>query len=66
LKSYRIYIVGRDGRLQLGEALEAADDLAARAAALAAARPGQTVELWEGGRLVGRVAEDGRFIPDGA
>jgi hypothetical protein len=61
LKSYRIYIIGRDGRLELGQALQAQDDAAASAVAKAAAAPGQSLELWEGGRLVGRVSEDGVF-----
>ena len=63
MKSYRIYIIGRDGRLQLGQAFQGQDDAAATAIARAAATPGQTLELWEGGRLVGRVSEDGGFTP---
>jgi len=61
LKSYRIYIVSRDGRLQLGQALEAEDDAAAGLAAQGAATPGLTAELWEGGRLVGWVSDRGVF-----
>ena len=63
MKSYRIYIIGRDGRLQLGQAFQAQDDAAASAVARAAAAPGQSIELWEGGRMVGRASEDGVFTP---
>jgi hypothetical protein len=63
VKAYRIYIVGADGRLQLGQAFEAADDRAAAARAEGSAPQGQTAELWEGGRMVGRVDLDGVFRP---
>ena len=65
MKSYRIYIVDPDGRLQLGQAFEAVDDRAAGAQAESAAQKGRTAELWEGGRLVGRVSEDGAFTVGG-
>lgn len=61
VKSYRIYLIGRDGRLQLGAAFEAADDQAAAARALEVAAAGQAAELWEGGRLVGKVSRRGVF-----
>jgi hypothetical protein len=61
VKSYRIYLVGRDGRLQLGEAFEAADDAAAAARALELAQSGQAAELWAGGRIVGKVSQEGVF-----
>jgi hypothetical protein len=61
LKSYRIYIVDGDGRLQLGQAFEAADDTVAAARALELAQMGQSAELWEGGRIVGRVSKIGGF-----
>jgi len=61
VKAYRIYIVGSDGRLQLGQAFEASDDVAAAARAEGHAAKGQTAELWEGGRLVGRVSKQGVF-----
>ena len=61
MKSYRIYILEPDGRLQLGEAFAAADDQAAAARAEEVAQKGRTAELWEGGRLVGRVSKDGVF-----
>jgi hypothetical protein len=63
LKSYRIYIVGADGRLQLGQAFEEADDAVAAARAVSLAVNGQTAELWEGGRMVGWVSGDGVFSP---
>ena len=62
MKSYRIYIVGPDGRLQLGLAFQAANDRAAGAEAQGAVARGQVAELWEGGRLVGRV-RTGVFNP---
>jgi hypothetical protein len=61
VKAYRIYIVGSDGRLQLGHAFEATDDLIAGARAETHAARGQVAELWEGGRMVGRVTSDGVF-----
>jgi hypothetical protein len=65
VKSYRIYIVGADGRLHLGEAFLAGDDIAAAARAQTHAGPGQVAELWEGGRMVGQVREDGVFLGGG-
>jgi hypothetical protein len=61
LKAYRIYIVGSDGRLQLGKAFEATDDIVAGATAETHAVRGQIAELWEGGRMVGRVSKHGVF-----
>jgi hypothetical protein len=61
VKSYRIYIIEPDGRLQLGEAFAATDDKAAAARAEEVAQKGRAGELWEGGRLVGRVSPDGVF-----
>lgn len=61
VKSYRIYIVGSDGRLQLGQAFDATDDVAAGRRAEVVAVRGQVAELWEGGRMVGRVTTDGVF-----
>jgi hypothetical protein len=65
VKSYRIYIVDPDGRLQLGQAFEAVDDRAAAAVAESFAQRGRTAELWEGGRMVGRVSKDGAFDAGG-
>jgi hypothetical protein len=62
VKAYRIYIIGSDGRLQLGHAFEALDDVVAAGRAKSHAARGQVAELWEGGRMVGRVSEDGVFI----
>ena len=53
MKAYRIYIVGSDGRLQLGQAFEAVDDAAAAGHAERLATPGSVAEVWEGGRMVG-------------
>lgn len=61
MKAYRIYIVGSDGRLELGHAFEATDDMVAGARAETHAAKGQVAELWEGGRMVGRVSTDGEF-----
>jgi hypothetical protein len=66
VKSYRIYIVDPDGRLQLGLAFEAVDDRAASAEAESAARRGRAAELWEGGRMVGQVSKDGVFSTVGS
>ena len=61
MKAYRTYIVGSDGRLQLGQAFEAPDDETAGALAELAAVSGHIAELWEGGRLVGQVSTQGVF-----
>ena len=61
MKAYRIYIVGLDGRLQLGQGFEAVDDKAAGRRAEALAAKGQAAELWEGGRMVGRPDARSRF-----
>jgi hypothetical protein len=63
LKAYRIYIVDPDGRLQLGQAFEAPDDIAAGERAVMIAVRGHTAELWEGGRMVGEVSGQGVFVP---
>ena len=63
MKAYRIYVVGADGRLQLGEAFTARDDAAAAARAASVTPRGQRAELWEAGRLVGRLGKDGGFTP---
>jgi hypothetical protein len=63
VKSYRIYLVGRDGRLTLGAAFEAVDDAAAAERALELAESGQAAELWAGGRIVGKVSRSGVFTP---
>ena len=65
MKAYRIYIVDPDGRLQLGQAFEATDDKAAAERAVSAASKGRIAELWEGGRIVGRVTEGGAFEAGG-
>jgi hypothetical protein len=61
MKAYRIYIVGSDGRLQLGQAFEAPEDKVAAVLAQALSDKGQTAELWEGGRMVGLVSKLGVF-----
>jgi hypothetical protein len=66
VKSYRIYIVGKDGRLRLGEAFEAASDADAAARAERVAVRGESAELWEGGRMLGVVCPEGVFTARGA
>ncbi|MGA0605419.1 hypothetical protein ACO2Q0_05400 [Phenylobacterium sp. VNQ135] len=63
MASYRIYRLGADGRLLLGETFEAADDAAAVARAGAQHRTGVAAELWAGGRIVGRFSKLGVFTP---
>lgn len=65
MKSYRIYIVSKDGRLRLGEAFEAVADSEAIARAKAVAVRDEAAELWEGGRMVGVVSPDGVFTANG-
>jgi hypothetical protein len=63
LPTYRIYHVGGDGRLAVGETFAASTD----AEAVARARPqliaGRGAELWQGGRLVGQFSKDHEFMP---
>jgi hypothetical protein len=65
VKSYRIYLVSKDGRLRLGDAFDAAADGDAVERARAAATPGEAVELWEGGRMVGAISPEGVFTSQG-
>ena len=62
LSVYRTYQVGAAGRLVLGESFEARDDRAA--VEHVRARPIEgPMELWQGGRLVGRISKLGQFTP---
>ncbi len=61
MKSYRIYVVAAGGRLQLGVTFEARDDGEAAWRVEQLAPAGRAAELWEGGRLVGRLGKDGAF-----
>lgn len=61
MKSYRVYHVGKGGRLHLGEAFSAPDDHAAVETARGLYIDGQAAELWEGGRLVGQFSSLGEF-----
>jgi hypothetical protein len=61
MTTYRIYLVGPDGRLRLGETFEARDDAEARARLGAVAPAGQSAELWASGRLVGQLSRTGKF-----
>lgn len=60
--SYTIYVVAPGGRLQLGGRFECTDDAAAIDLA-PVTRRGEAIELWEGGRLVGRFSKLGVFTP---
>lgn len=62
MKSYRIYLLGHDGRVSLGEAIEGPSDRDAARLAASLAPKGQDCELWDGGRLVGRFSKAGVFI----
>ncbi|HEY8571633.1 hypothetical protein [Phenylobacterium sp.] len=59
--SYRLYTVDRSGRLQLSRTFDCSDDEAAVEQAREAAAEGEAVELWDGGRLVGRLSKLGVF-----
>lgn len=61
VKAYRIYLVGRSGRLRLGEAFQALDDAEAIPRMQILTPSGGPAELWESGRLVGSLGEDGEF-----
>ncbi len=56
-----MYLVGRAGRLKLGDALQAGDDAEAIAAARARLPAGEAAELWAGGRIVGHFSRTGGF-----
>ena len=62
MATYRAYVVAAGGRLQLGETFDAPDDEAAVAHVQALGRP-TAMELWEAGRLIGRVSKLGVFTP---
>ena len=65
MPTYRIYHVGDDGRLRLGDRVEAAQDDLAAATASSLLFEGQAAELWDGGRLVGRFSKTGDFTRGG-
>lgn len=56
--TYRVYIIEADGRLRLGEGFQARDDDEALARLQTLHRGGLTLELWQGGRLLRRLASD--------
>ncbi|MET0295695.1 MAG: hypothetical protein ABW042_11850 [Phenylobacterium sp.] len=58
MPAYRVYFIECDGRVQVGDPIQAIDDEAAIAAFDGLARPGLTSELWQGGRLVRRLPHD--------
>jgi hypothetical protein len=64
--TYRIYRVGAEGGLQRGPAFDAEHDGAAVEAARALRRSDEQVELWQGGRRVGRFSKLGVFTPERA
>ena len=61
MPSYRIYHVGPDGRLRLGDQFHAPHDEAAVVSAGGLVLKGQPAELWEGGRMIGRFSGRGDF-----
>lgn len=63
MKAYRIYIVDPDGRLHLGQSFEAGDDELAASLAASFAERGRAAELWERGRIVGKITAAGAFLP---
>jgi len=65
LSTYRIYHVGNDGRLAVGEAFAASGDAEAVARARAELLPGRPAELWQGGRMVGQFSKAHEFTPGG-
>jgi hypothetical protein len=66
LPSYRIYRVGHGGRLLLGEAFHAESDTLAIETARVLQDAERPMELWEGGRLVGRFSSLGLFTAGGS
>ena len=65
MPTYRVYHVGTDGRLAVGETFAASAD----SEAVIRARPqlvhARAAELWQGGRLVGRFSKAHEFTPGG-
>ncbi len=63
MAQYRLYIVGANDRLQLAQALDCRHDAEAVAEAAKLLPAGQSAELWDAGRLVGRFSKLGAFAP---
>lgn len=59
MATYRVYIIDKHGRLQLGESFEAQDDDEALIRLDSLDRRGSTLELWQGGRLLRKLPRDG-------
>lgn len=57
MAAYRIYHIDGAGRFSTGDWIQAEDDAAALKVA---AKRGRSVEVWQGGRLVGRIGPDGK------
>lgn len=66
MTSYRIYRLGGDGRLTLGDTFNASSDAEAIAHAQEMHRAGTAAELWAGGRIVGRFSKLGVFTAGAA
>lgn len=65
MPTYRVYHVGSDGRLTVGETLTASADAEAVTRARAQLLPARAAELWAGGRLVGRFSKTHEFTAGG-
>jgi hypothetical protein len=65
LPTYRVYHVGTDGRLAVGETFSASTDAEAVARAGSQLIPGRAAELWQGGRLVGQFSKAHEFTAGG-
>ncbi|MBL8554658.1 MAG: hypothetical protein JNL41_10305 [Phenylobacterium sp.] len=63
--TYRIYHVASGGRLRLGETFQASSDGEAVMKARLLLVRGQSGELWEAGRIVGRFSDTHTFSPGG-
>jgi hypothetical protein len=63
VKTYRIYLADTSGRLRVRLVFTCADDRTAVIRAQELEPQDAAKELWQGGRLVGRISKLGAFTP---
>ncbi len=56
--TYRVYLIDPKGRMQLGDSFHGASDREAVSRFQQIDRQGQIAELWQGGRLIGKLPRD--------
>lgn len=58
MPTYRVYLIDRNGRVQLGQTFQLRGDEEAVAQFDSLERRGLNAELWQGGRLVRKLPRD--------